>query len=371
MMVWVKEIPDKFTVGTIRIWIKDEIDVCPYLDETTSFNDYVVLSEEDSDVHINGDARVLIYEDFSEKITQSIIHEINYNYDYYYLRNAIRECKKSNIDTLITGSSYGLYGIKRGIIPSAVNLSMPSKDLYYVIKEIEEVMRDNPGIRNIVLCCSYYYFFSDLSKTQDPGEFSRVSKVYYPIFGDPHNAVFIQPKMNFLIESCIIDTQKIMDLYSYSEYEKAYFYEERPRESTACKEWSDKSKTWQQLEEEERISAGLIRVKKHNKSLKHSGTYSENKILMELLSQYCQERNLNLIMLVTPISRYYRDYSLHEFKNSFYNLLEGISGVVHVLDLYEDERFNLYDYNDMDHLGASGAEKMTKILKAALEEIDG
>ena len=92
---------------------------------------------------------------------------------------------------------------------------------------------------------------------------------------------------------------------------------------------------------------------------------------MELLSQYCQERNLNLIMLVTPISRYYRDYSLHEFKNSFYNLLEGISGAVHVLDLYEDERFNLYDYNDMDHLGASGAEKMTKILKAALEEIDG
>lgn len=371
MIVYVKELADCLTVDTLRVWIKDEILVCPYKGEDTAFADYVIVSKNDANTDIVGDATMLVYEDFFERFTNNILEELGYNYNYYYLYNAIQEGKKDHIDTIITGSSYGLHGIDRSQLTTAVNLSLLSQDLYFSIKGIEEVCAANKNIKNIVLCCSYYYFYSDLSKTQCDSELARVSKVYYPLFHDLHNALYLPPKYyNKLPASKIIDVEKVMQLYSFAEYERCYFYEERPMHRFAVKEWEDKTKRWQQLSEEERILAGEKRAVNHNGSINYKATYKENQMLMEILSQYCEERQINLIVLVTPVSKYYRAASLPQFKEDFYHVLDNVSGVVHVIDVYDDESFGLDDYNDMDHLGELGAKKLTALLLDVINEIN-
>lgn len=132
MVIWVKEF-NTITVGSVRIWIKNEIPVLQYKSNLIEREDYIIISREDTDVQSDNFkyGTILLYEDMLEKITKYVFQAIGYNYDYYYLRNAMDIAKNSNIDTLITGSSYGLFGIDQNQLTSEVNTSLSSQDLYY------------------------------------------------------------------------------------------------------------------------------------------------------------------------------------------------------------------------------------------------
>lgn len=104
---------------------------------------------------------------------------------------------------------------------------MTPQDLYYSVRGIYKVCKENKNIKNIVLCCSYYYFFSDLSKAENPGERARISRVYYPLYQDMHNCVLLQPRENILPQSTIFDTENILELFAMQEYKKQYFNRER------------------------------------------------------------------------------------------------------------------------------------------------
>ena len=161
-----------------------------------------------------------------------------------------------------------------------------------------------------------------------------------------------------------------MQLYSIFEYNNYYYNEERPVADFAVKKWSDKNKTWQQLSEEERVKAGKERAQDHNKAIKYEKTYKENLILLKELSQYCEEKQINLIFVVAPASKYYRDALLKKYKEDFYNALNMAGGVIHVVDEYEDELFGVDDFNDMDHLNNFGAQKLTALLLEVIKQIN-
>lgn len=48
--------------------------------------------------------------------------------------------------------------------------------------------------------------------------------------------------MNMLVASLIVDVVKIMQEYSFDEYEKGYFHEERPMYDHGVKEWMIKQR---------------------------------------------------------------------------------------------------------------------------------
>ena len=87
--------------------------------------------------------------------------------------------------------------------------------MYYSYKSIREVCDKNDNIENIVLVTAYYYFYSDLSLTKDLGELSRVSRVYYPLFNDLHNAILVPPCSSFFPISNILDIEKLIDKNFY------------------------------------------------------------------------------------------------------------------------------------------------------------
>lgn len=372
MTVYVKELEGILTKGKVLPWIKRTLSVKVLVStDQIKIGDIVIVSKSDSweeleTLHVT----VIVFEETIEKIKGNVIREIFYNYDYYYLKSALEHAKQSYVNTIITGSSYGLFGIDAGMLEKEVNLSLFSQDLYYSLKGIQEVCEENENINNIVLCCSYYYFCSDLSKTTNQNEILRVSKVYNPIFRDLHNCMLLPPKENVLYESNLFDIKGILNEVVKGEYAMKYFYEGRERDKFQTKVWSDKSKHWGQLNEEERKQAGKERALQHNKNLNRKLSLIENTRLLDELLLFCKEKEINLVLVVTPASKYYREHLLAEYKEVFYNTLDNVDGIIHLIDLYEDELFEDEDFNDMDHLGKLGAEKMTNIILNILQELN-
>lgn len=182
MIVYVKEC-QYVSLKDIVTWIKNGIAVQPFKSKAdVRENDVVIMSnrDEDTDIRLTMN-NVLIYEDFFEKVSSSIIQEFCYNHDYYYLKNALSRAKESDITTLISGSSYGVLGIDPSYIENTVNLSSISQDLYYSSSLVKGACATNLNIKNIVFCVGYYYFFTDLSRTQNQDEILRISKVYKPL----------------------------------------------------------------------------------------------------------------------------------------------------------------------------------------------
>ena len=185
MIVWIKEHERVFNQKSISMWFRSDIPI-------KKFTDISEIEEQDILIVCRVDfaevARycyqynIYVYEELVQKIYENIIQEYLYNYDYYYLRNAINACMEQKIDTLITGSSYGLFGIYEPYLKGQINMSLQSQDLFYSFEQIESVCSRNENIKNIVLCIGYWHFFWDLSKTRDMGELSRISQTYIPVF---------------------------------------------------------------------------------------------------------------------------------------------------------------------------------------------
>lgn len=374
MTVWVKEY-NRLTLQSISTYARNQISVKKFISsDIINFSDILIVSNQDTDVSLTGFSlcTLVYYEEIYNKLCSSLVSEFLYNYDYYFLKNAILHATSpsTNINTLITGSSYGLFGIDATLLSNEENLSLASQDLYYSIKGIYKVWEKNHNIQNIVLCCNYYYFYSDQSKTQNSDELLRLSKVYKPLFNDIHNCLTLPPKQEFLCYSQIFDEQKILDIYSLQEYKKNYFHPQKTRVSMATREWADKSKNWNELSESEKNIASQKRAVIHNRLIKRNLSFIENKTLFNELSMFCTENNINLIITVTPVTKFYYHYLCPEYKNSFYQLLNDVKGLVHVIDLSTDSSFNNNDFNDMDHLNDQGATKMTSIILNFLQNLN-
>ena len=139
------------------------------------------------------------------------------NYDYCFLKNALIEAKEC--ETIVVGSSYARFGIEEKILSKkAKNLSLPSQDIYYAAKISRHISNTNLSLKDVFIGCSYYYFYSDVSRSRSDSERKQVSDVYYPIFGDAHNALVLKSREEFS-KSNVFDVGKIMetierDIYS-------------------------------------------------------------------------------------------------------------------------------------------------------------
>lgn len=372
MNIYVKEFSGILSVNAIIPWIKKRHVVLPLESILkVSIDDIIIISRFDSSISQENILKytIFIYEDFFEKISLNIIQEHQYNYDYYYLKHALTNAANPHTTTIISGSSYGLFGIDDSMLSQAVNLSLMSQDLYYSLKGIYQVCSNNQNIKNIVLCLGYYYFFSDLSKTQNTNEIQRISKVYKPLYKDIHNCTLLPPKAEILYTSDIFDIQNVNYIYSTGEYEKGYFHKDHPRRNHATREWDDKNKEWFQLNESEKTEAGIRRAALHNKNMKREISLKENIQLFQDFLNYCNNNAIKLLLVVTPVTPYYLQHLSSQYKSIFYNILDEADGVIHLLDLSDDNTYTDEDFNDTDHLSDTGAVKMTQAILTILQNI--
>jgi len=287
------------------------------------------------------------------------------------LKNALNSSVNPEITTLITGSSYGAFGIDTSYIQNSVNLCSISQDLYYSKKLLLQACQNNQNIQNVVLCMGYYYFYSDLSLTQSPSELQRVSKVYYPLLHDAHNCLILPSKEDFCTQNGILNVENILDTYTSIECQKGFFNDSYPRIEYATKVWQDWTKNWSELTVDEQDEAGKIRAESHNKGLHHLASFKENIGHFQTLVNYCNTNGINLLIVVTPMTKHYLKYLDTKYKDDFYSILESTDGMIHLLDLAEDSSFeNNIHFNDTDHLNDLGAAKLSSIISSTLDEIE-
>lgn len=379
MIVWIKEHEGVFNQKSISIWFRSDIPIKKFTDisEIEEQDILIVCRVDFAEVaRYRYQYNIYVYEELVQKIYENIIQEYLYNYDYYYLRNAINACMEQKIDTLITGSSYGLFGIYEPYLKGQINMSLQSQDLFYSFEQIESVCSRNENIKNIVLCIGYWHFFWDLSKTRDMGELSRISQTYIPVFQEEygmeciHNAHILPKKFSVLYTSDIFDFEKILKHYSESEFLSGYWNEKfKNRMDLATRNWKDSMKRWIDLSEEEKVEAANIRTRFHNKLSRRQYTVQENERLFCKLADYTAKRNIRLLIVVPPVASFYRDRLNAEIQNKFYEILDKIESEIHLLDLTNADVFEDKDFIDTDHLNDIGAQKMTTLVLEVLEEI--
>lgn len=345
----------KYSNKDLDIVLFDDISVVPYGSNILCLNrEFPSLLADDSIFY-----NCLIYENELEKAHKNIDDEIKNHYDYNYLKRALsRASEIKKLETIFTGSSYGLFAINEEMLENEMNFSLMSQDIYYSDKLVRKVTKSNLYIQNIVVFCSYYYLHSDLSKTQNLSELSRISKVYQPLLMDIHNASFIPQDSSKIGTSFIFDIEKMLKDKQQLPIYDHYFNTEMKRENRATKLWTDKNMGWADLSEEEKNEAGKKRAENHNSSIKHSLSLIENTAILDRLSEFCFNNKIKLNIVISPSTEYYQKYFDKNYKSLFYNSINKINHKPEIIDLFSGVFDDSY-FNDTDHLNDEGAKKLT------------
>ena len=95
--------------------------------------------------------------------------------------------------------------------------------------------------------------------------------------------------------------------------------------------------------------------------------------ILNSFSEFCNQRNIKLILVSTPVYHTYRENidkeqfnTTHEIINSF---IDNHSNCYY-FDWFDDVDFSADDFYDADHLNESGAEKLTKKLIQKIDSLE-
>jgi hypothetical protein len=312
---------------------------------------------------------VIVWDTFMEEAF--IVSKKDYfkHYDYHYLHNSLINCKNPGVESLIIGSSYARFGIDESKLKeSCINMALPSQDIYYACLIARTAINSNPNIKKVYIGSGYYSFYNDLSKTS-AGELQRIFDVYYPILHDLHNYMETLPlksPLNFPENySEIFSVEKVMELISYEYYQmlnQKYYIAARDRSVTRISMPGTEHLNWHEVPKEIQESYARDRALKHNKALSYESSFEENIKTFNLFVSYCNSKNITIVIIAFPSTKYYNKYLDRKFKQSYLNALNRIEGLIHFIDLNDFDIYDDKDFIDMDHLNEKGAIKTSELI---------
>ncbi|HEY5588549.1 MAG TPA: hypothetical protein VIK86_06295 [Candidatus Paceibacterota bacterium] len=276
----------------------------------------------------------------------------------------IRMFRKKNADTLIVGLSYSLCGIEESLLDSALNLSLPSQDIFYSYLLTKKIIEINK-IKKVAIGLSYYSFYFDMSKSIY-NKF-RIDNVYYPLLKHSHNYKNERStkKKIFRFAKKMIYNKSYMLFMSLVASDK-YFNLRNTREK-ACGIYEFSKliyNDFNKLCNEEKLEIGEKRADMHNKLLKYENTRIENEGIFKEFINMLIGKNIEPIIVIFPVTKYYKYTLKDEFKDTFYQYINELNlyNKIKIVDLYNSKGFNDNDFIDSDHLSKAGAIKVTHIL---------
>ena len=110
----------------------------------------------------------------------------------------------------------------------------------------------------------------------------------------------------------------------------------------------------------------------HTKNLEEKRMIVEQNIkcLEEMICQ-CYERNINVLLLTTPVCETYSenvDSLQYKHMVGVCQDLENKYPNTRYLNMFRDSRFEQEDFYDADHLDTEGSEKLTRIIDDYLQK---
>ena len=187
-----------------------------------------------------------------------------------------------------------------------------------------------------------------------------------------HHASLIQPPPQGFFQSPVYDMPRLHKNAIWEFFAargNGYWNDVWKRAANSTCLWGAPQRSWQELSPKERERTARLRVQSHNKGLRYVSSYQENARLLQSFGLWCQERGIQLVFLVFPVSQSYARHLAPQFKKTYYEMLKGFSFPFEFLDLMAQTKgVTDEDFNDTDHLNDLGAQRLTAALKAVLPE---
>ena len=276
------------------------------------------------------------------KLQDNVFYTANYKNKYngcyiYNLKYQGMENNLSEIETLILGSSHGVYGY----LPNKkeFNLCFPSQDLYYALKLYEIYRKKCPNLSKIYLFYSIFTPGFELSETSE-----KWRCVWYKKFFDIKSP---NAKVNILSDKLIKKLRnKIHKICSETVISDDYRGENIDLDGV-CTFKNHSNYTAKQ------------RALDHFKS--NIRSTNSNKYLIKLINLIKKDKR-ELCIILAPMHEEFRKY-LTRFDVLFEELYKiATDENIKILNYYDNPFFKNSDFFDFDHLNLTGSNKLTNLI---------
>ncbi|WP_025116744.1 nucleoside-diphosphate sugar epimerase/dehydratase [Lysinibacillus fusiformis] len=287
----------------------------------------------------------------------------------YYLNKLKRDLdlgiNATDLDTLITGLSYAECGIiSENISKKTLNLANAGQDLFYDYLLLKTILEKSDNhIQNVVIGLSYYSFEYDLSLSKVHG--LRCKYIYEPVLKESHNLYSVLSE---------VESEKIYEGKKkfFQKFESKIFKsEESLTEIIKNNNLSFKVPTYERFDGytlEEKNKNGKFLAELDSKK-NYPLTVKENREIFSDLLKLLEEKQVNILLVIFPVSKYYKLFFDDKLKEQFYYILNKFLNDYRVtlIDLYNTELFEDMHFSNSSHLNYYGAVKVTDIINSFLK----
>ncbi len=259
--------------------------------------------------------------------------------------------KKSQIEILVMGNSHSNFGINPQYFgKEAFNFSNTSQGLYQDYRLLLKYLPECKNLKMVIIPISYFTLQSDLTKGSEAWRCA-----YYSLYLG-------------------VQTDTSLSKYDLRNY-SALFLCDGPFNSVIRMRNSDKlsinkygyqspKKSELSIDKIINDSAGKKRVVSHDEYM-HKSLIDFNIDTLDKMASELTKRNIKIIFVTTPVYKtYYQNITDCNYQlmiNVIDLMVKKYSAVS--CNYFYDNRFDISDFMDNDHLYADGAKKFSEILR--------
>lgn len=269
----------------------------------------------------------------------------------YSAKNNLLTQKKSQIEILILGSSHSNFGINPQFFGrEAFNISNTSQCLYEDYEVLLKYLPECRNVKTVIIPISYFTLQSDLALSPEAWRCAYYS-FYMGVQCEESPSLFELKNYSALVlwDGPLGVIKAIRNGNNMNINEYGYQTPEKSKSS---------------INEIINDKAGKARVGYHDKFMDYNLLGFNINILNKIVAEL-NKRNIRIIFVTTPV---YKTYYQNISKKNYVIMTKSIDKIARkysakYFNYFYDDRFNITDFLDNDHLNEKGAKKFSIILK--------
>ncbi|HYF02911.1 MAG TPA: D-alanyl-lipoteichoic acid biosynthesis protein DltD [Patescibacteria group bacterium] len=268
----------------------------------------------------------------------------------YTIKKRDFEKQLDSVEILVLGSSHALYGIDPAQFSwRGYNLSNSSQTLYYDARLTEKYLSRLPLVKSVIIPVSYFSLWYRLEDTKDAWRM-----YFYKKFWDIGNS-----------EIRVTDSENFSYTMLYSPKIAFHYWQRGFQDTNVTGTLNYNGWIPAKPHEVNQLTDSLARIRVESHDFVHfENRLNDNMRDLERLVIVLKKRNIDPVLITTPVSELYARYADQEVVTKNENLLKNLAKRFNLqyFNYFSDTRFSLSDFNDNDHLNPQGAIKFSKIL---------
>ncbi|WP_372756686.1 family 20 glycosylhydrolase [Mariniflexile sp.] len=270
----------------------------------------------------------------------------------YKVKSDFLEANNKSIETLILGSSHAFYGVNPVFLSNkAINFANVSQTIDIDYQLLEHFAPSLPNLKYVIIRLSYATLYEQLGNSNESWRLKD-----YNLYTSMRLDWSIKHQFEVLSVKLDTNIERVLQYYFFDSFEL----------NTNEHGWGITSKTNLTLNE-----SGLYAAKKH--TIQDKSFYTENVKNLETIVNYCNTRNIQVVLVTTPTHKsYFSNLDDEQLKPMQHigEMMEKKYDNCRYYNLLKSSMFTDADFFDGDHVNAKGAEKLTKLINQALLRLE-